>query len=627
MNFIKINLVAPSEVVALAKRLSSKLRVEFAKDGTVIRTQKTCANLEIIYDDGEYIIKYSIFPELFRGLAICAGQLRSGQQKSVIETRQFETCGVMFDVSRNAVMTVDTAKDFIEYLAVMGLNMMMLYTEDTYEIEKYPHFGYMRSPYTKEEIKEIDEYALDFGIELIPCIQTLSHLATALCWNYASDIADTPATLYVGKQETYEFIEDMIQTASECFTSKRIHIGLDEASDVGLGKKLKNEGYTSCYELMIQHIGKVYEIARKHNMEPMMWSDMFFKFGSVGGDYDTTSVIPVDVSERLPSDIKLVYWEYTAENPDTVNMFLKRHQNEIKRETYFAGGIWTWNRVTVNFDKTFATAHCQLNECKKNAVKTVFATIWGNTCSLYNLYSTLPGIQLYAEHFYNSEVSDFQVDNMFEACTGYKLSDFMLLGIDDFSAEDKTKYMDKNCCCINSSAQHFFNDVLVGLYDKTLSGYDFKSHYTKYSNALEALADMGKMSDMFEQAKILTRIVLKKSYLGPKITAAYRSRDENSLKACINELDELLSLHEQYHKITMKIWYKTNKPLGWEGCDMILSNVEGRVKTAIFRLENYISGKFQKLEELEQERLYYNNCRSPLTESGRFRTIMTTCDY
>ena len=36
----------------------------------------------------------------------------------------------------------------------------------------------------------MDEYARDLGIELIPCIQCLSHLGTGLQWEFASGIKD-----------------------------------------------------------------------------------------------------------------------------------------------------------------------------------------------------------------------------------------------------------------------------------------------------------------------------------------------------------------------------------------------------------------------------------------------------
>jgi hypothetical protein len=61
----------------------------------------------------------------------------------------------MFDVSRNAVLSVKTIKQILRKMAFMGLNTVMLYTEDTYQVEGYPYFGYMRGAYTQDELKEI----------------------------------------------------------------------------------------------------------------------------------------------------------------------------------------------------------------------------------------------------------------------------------------------------------------------------------------------------------------------------------------------------------------------------------------------------------------------------------------
>ena len=61
--------------------------------------------------------------------------------------------GVMIDCSRNAVMNVPTVKRFCDIIAKMGYNTLMLYTEDTYEVDNQPYFGYLRGRYSKEEIK------------------------------------------------------------------------------------------------------------------------------------------------------------------------------------------------------------------------------------------------------------------------------------------------------------------------------------------------------------------------------------------------------------------------------------------------------------------------------------------
>ena len=48
---------------------------------------------------------------------------------------KFNTLGLMLDCSRNAVMTVNELKRFIELLSKLGYNQFMLYTEDTYEVD------------------------------------------------------------------------------------------------------------------------------------------------------------------------------------------------------------------------------------------------------------------------------------------------------------------------------------------------------------------------------------------------------------------------------------------------------------------------------------------------------------
>ena len=91
--------------------------------------------------------------------------------------------GVMLDMSRNAVMKPQQVKDFANLLSKMGYNMIQLYTEDTYEVENEPYFGYLRGRYTHDELKDIVSYCESIGVEVIPCVQTLAHLGPAtFCW-------------------------------------------------------------------------------------------------------------------------------------------------------------------------------------------------------------------------------------------------------------------------------------------------------------------------------------------------------------------------------------------------------------------------------------------------------------
>ena len=95
--------------------------------------------------------------------------------------------GVMLDCSRNAVMRVESVKKYAEIIKKMGYNTLMLYTEDTYEVNNQPLFGHLRGRYSKKELKEIDAYCNEIGIELVPCIQTLAHISSIFKWENVYD--------------------------------------------------------------------------------------------------------------------------------------------------------------------------------------------------------------------------------------------------------------------------------------------------------------------------------------------------------------------------------------------------------------------------------------------------------
>ena len=235
--------------------------LEFLTDEIIVTVFKGDSGLKVEGKDNKYEITYGEKADFFRAISILNGKIGCGENEvGIKEERLLTTSGIMVDCSRNAVLTVDTVKDIIRKISAMGLNMAMLYTEDTYEIEGYPYFGYLRGAYTKEELIEIDRYGLLFGVEMVPCIQTLGHLAAALRWPFANNIRENFHTLLVGEDETYALIRKMIERCRECFTTNKIHIGMDEAPSVGKGAYLEKYGYRDRFELLEMHLKKVIEI-------------------------------------------------------------------------------------------------------------------------------------------------------------------------------------------------------------------------------------------------------------------------------------------------------------------------------------------------------------------------------
>ena len=206
---IKFNGIDPA-LVAGVDEVKDQLGIELCDDGVCVCVKQGGEGISIAKNECGIALTYGKKNEFFRALSQIKYVIESG--KSVCETAFTTDLCFMADVSRNAVMNMASIKRMIRYMALLGYTSLMLYTEDTFEVEGYPHFGHMRGRYSKEELREVDDYAYGFGIEVIPCIQTLAHLSAALRWDSMRPITDTSDILLVGDEGTYAFIDAMLKT-------------------------------------------------------------------------------------------------------------------------------------------------------------------------------------------------------------------------------------------------------------------------------------------------------------------------------------------------------------------------------------------------------------------------------
>ena len=168
----------------------------------------------------------------------------------------------------------------------------------------------------------MDSYTSLFGIELIPCIQTLAHLECMLRWKEYDGIRDIDNILLADEEKTYDFIREMFRQMAGNLKSRRINIGMDEAHMLGLGAHLDRYGYENRMDIMLRHYRRVAEIAESFGYQPMMWSDMFFRLAT-HGEYYTEEELQIDpgVGAALSDDITLIYWDYyTLEEKSTQNV-------------------------------------------------------------------------------------------------------------------------------------------------------------------------------------------------------------------------------------------------------------------------------------------------------------------
>lgn len=209
---------------------------------------------------------------VFRAVILCV----CGGRKECPLADRYDDIGFMADCSNNVVPSKDTIKRLVRILAALGYNYLQLYTEDTYRIEGEPYFGYMRGAYTGEELQEIVRYAAIFGIEVVPCIQTLAHLGRLFRWPVYKEVNDCFDILLAEEEKTYSLIDAMFGSLEKYFISRRVNIGMDEAFFLGAGNYMNRHGYRPRAEIYLRHLRRVRQIAAEHGFSVMLWSDGWF---------------------------------------------------------------------------------------------------------------------------------------------------------------------------------------------------------------------------------------------------------------------------------------------------------------------------------------------------------------
>lgn len=517
----------------------------------------------------------------------------------------FDTMGVMIDCSRNAVYTVDSLKRFIVLLEKMGYNMLMLYTEDTYEIPEEPYFGYFRGRYTQAEIREVDAFAKEHGVELVPAIQTLAHLSKLKYHKKYEGMFDCNDILNLADERTYDLIEKMFKSCSESYSTHKINVGMDEAEMVGLGKYLKQMGYQNRYEILGNHLKKICDLAKKYNFEPMMWSDMFFKIAC--GNYIVDDmVITPEIAKRVPENMSCVYWDYYRLKPEVFDNMFANHLKLVPIDRlWFGGGIHMWEGFAPFNEASMKSQTLALESCKRNGIKNAFFTLWGDDGAECSVMSVLPA--LYRLSRINAGVNDPEEQKKgFEDLTGMSYDDFVKVDLPNNVGSREGNVYNIWTHIKNPCKYMLYSDPLMGKYDSTISGGETEK-YAEYEVELDKLKTNPDFGYLFDEYSALCKLLKYKFDLGQKTRKAYDSKDKEKLKALLPVYDKVISGISEFHKSFRYAWMKDKKPEGFEVQDIRLGGLKLRVEMCKQTIEDYLSGKLDKIDELEQKQLDWEN--------------------
>ena len=230
---------------------------------------------------------------------------------------QFSYRGMHLDVGRH-MFSVDFIKKYIDALGMLKMNTFHWHlTEDQgwrIEIKKYPKLQeiaafrnetlighYSDQPhqfdgkkyggyYTQGEIKEVVAYAQKRFVTIIPEIELPGHSQAAIaaypelgCTGEQVEVATKWGVfedIYCPKEETFAFLEDVLDEVLALFPSEYIHIGGDEAPKTRWSNcehcqaLIKKEGLKGEHELQSYFISKIEKYLNSKGRQIIGWDEI-----------------------------------------------------------------------------------------------------------------------------------------------------------------------------------------------------------------------------------------------------------------------------------------------------------------------------------------------------------------
>ncbi len=542
-----------------------------ATQGNEILVEKSDAKISITYDTE---------PHFYMALARAIG-MKNGAQK--IEPKAKEL-GLMLDCSRNAVAKPDTLKRLTCLLALAGYTYLELYTEDTYELPGEPYFGYKRGRYSAAELKEVIEFAEIFGIEVVPCIQTLAHLKQLANWKVYFDHMDINDILLVGDERTYDLIRKCIRFCKENFHTKRVHIGTDEAFHLGRGKYTDTYGYKSKHQIYLEHLKRVFEICKEEGVLPEFWADAFYNT-----DIPTEEVQAIFDGTQTP-----IYWDYYKTDVE----FHREKMQKLKEyagKVSYAGGLWKWfgyapdNRFSdMVHDSAFEAA-------AEVGVDDILMTVWGDNGDECPLFAIVPSMWYAANKLYPS---DMDINVILKEVTGYTDEEWRTCDVLNYD------FQQSGIRC-NTPKYALHGDFLIGLMDYHILpnlGEIFGNMIPNYQKLAEKDSPYAYIFRAY--AALCQALTLKSTY-SLRLRAAYKAGDKDLMWKLVEELKPIREDISAFYKVYRTLWMTENKGYGFEVMDVRIGGLISRIETVTEVLKDYLEGKTDKIYELEDESIDY----------------------
>ncbi|MBN1486140.1 MAG: family 20 glycosylhydrolase [Anaerolineae bacterium] len=227
----------------------------------------------------------------------------------------FPVRGVMLDISRDKVPTLDTLYALVDRLAGWKINQLQLYTEHTFAYHNHRQVWQDASPMTGEEILALDAYCRERYIELVPNQNSFGHMQRWLEHDAYAHLAEVhgeiqtpwnttmqgPFSLAPEHPGSIALLRELYDDLLPHFTSTMFNVGCDETFDLGMGQSRESCESRGVCRVYLDFLLKIYREVRARGLTMQFWGDIILQH---------PELVP-----ELPQDVIALAWGYEADHP------------------------------------------------------------------------------------------------------------------------------------------------------------------------------------------------------------------------------------------------------------------------------------------------------------------------
>lgn len=273
-----------------------------------------------------------------------------------------ENRGIMLDISRGRVYTLDYLKQLVSKLAMLRINVLQLYIEHTFAFSFLEEVHQGCDPIRADEIQQLDRWCKEYYIELQANLQSFGHCNRILTTKGLRHLRESNLywTLSPAVEETYTLLDRMYEEFLPNFSSAVLNIDSDETYDLGSGKSaalVQEEGKGEVY---LAHLLRVRELAAKQGKTLMVFGDVILRHP--------------ELLEQIPKDIVFLDWIYDPHDVyPTPSKFAAS-----KRTFWVCPGTGAWNTLFPRQDGAVKNIQNLTMEGIEQGAKGMLLCDWGD---------------------------------------------------------------------------------------------------------------------------------------------------------------------------------------------------------------------------------------------------------